>query len=259
MKITLYDGNNWFRRRIESDITGRVISNCFYEVQNSPSFPIVIWDGYGALKSRREIFPDYKVSRNPAGESIYASQNTLAEVLKFGKGLSIKLDGFEADDVIAYFARKRIAEGHEVFIDSNDADLSQLGCKMARKEFPIPPHWITLYKTLVGDPSDNIKGVKGFGKGTWEKLTNDNMLLLQAIVCSYVNESEERVLEHLTTLPLPKSAINWMKNKENRQLLTKYYKIVNFMPVTEAQINGAVTTNVNQPHLAQPIFEEFMI
>ena len=77
MKYKIYDANNWFRRRIETDITGKPVSTCFYEVQNDPSFPIIVWDGMYARKKRQEIFPDYKSKRVAAGENIYESQKFL--------------------------------------------------------------------------------------------------------------------------------------------------------------------------------------
>lgn len=259
MKIILFDGSNWFRRRIETDITGRVVSNCFYEIQNTLGFPIIIWDGFNALERRRKIYPEYKQSRKPAGESIYESQDLLRKVLTLGKGVSIRVEGYEADDVIAHIARQYTGQGYDVFIESNDADLAQLGLPMARGEFHVPPHWIALYKTVVGDPSDNIKGAKGFGRGTWEKFEEKDLQLLEAVVCSYVNESEERVGQHLDKLPLPKAVNTWMRSKENRKHLLNLHRIVKFMAVPQSLIDDNTQIGMNKPNLAEQIFKEYMI
>lgn len=259
MKITLIDGNNWFRRRVEADHTGRAISNCFYEIQNMPTYPIIVWDGFKSLEKRRAIFPDYKKSRKPAGESIFESQNTLIKVLKLGKGVSVRVDGYEADDVIAHLCRDLQVKGHEINIESNDADFAQLGVPLARSQFPIPPRWVALYKTVVGDPSDNIKGAKGFGKGTFEKFNDKDLQLLEAVIVSYSKESEERVSEHLDKLPIPKAVHTWMQSKENRKLLLDYHKIVNFIPMTDEIVSAGTTINSKTPELAQEVFEEFML
>jgi len=260
MKITIYDGNNWFRRRIETDMEGKAVSSCFFEVQNSPSFPIVVWDGFNSRKKRKEIYPEYKASRKAAGESIYDSQDMLAKLLEFGKGLSIRIPEFEADDVIAYLARRYGDAGHEIFIESNDGDLAQLGFPLATSKNHGPPQWIALNKTLVGDSSDNIPGAKGFGKGTWEKLSEQDMQTLSAIVVSYINETEERVLEQLDTVqPLSKTVKNWMVKKDNRQLLLDFYKIINFIPVPEDLIEEHTKVGLKRPELATPILKEYML
>lgn len=259
MKIVIYDGNNWFRRRIETDLTGNAVSNCFFEVQNHPAFPIIVWDGFNSRKKRKELYPEYKNHRIKAGESIYESQKMLADCLKLGKGVCISIAEYEADDIIGHLARKYQKEGHDVFIESNDEDFRQLGIPQAKSKFKEEPKWTVLYKTLVGDSSDNIKGAKGFGGGTWERLTEENKTLLNAVVVSYINESEDRIAEVLEPLPLPKGVKNWMQLKENREQLLIYNKIVNFLPVSEQEITDNTTTNANKPELAYPIFKEFMI
>jgi len=79
----------------------------------------------------------------------------------------IRVKGWEADDVIATLVR---SEPNEQFIiESTDVDFMQLpNVRIAReKPAPVEPQYMRLYKTLVGDPSDNIGGLKGFGKGAW--------------------------------------------------------------------------------------------
>lgn len=259
MKITLIDGNNWFRRRIEADLTGKPVSTCFYEVQQMINYPIIVWDGYKALSSRRKIYPDYKVSRKQAGESIYASQDTLKKVLKFGKGVSIEIEGTEADDIIAHLAHK-YNKDHDLYIESNDADFAQLGLPMSRNQFHVDPEWVVLYKTLVGDPSDNIPGAKGLGKGIFAKLTSQDKLHLEAIVCSHINENEGTVRQRLEAIEaLPAGVVKWMTSKENRENLLNMHRIIKFIPLSDEVVSKNTYTNLNKPELAQPIFEEFML
>lgn len=260
MQITIYDGNNWFRRRIESDRSGKAVSSCFYEIQNSPRFPIIVWDGYNHLKARKDIYPEYKGKRKPAGESIYESQNLLVECLKLGKGISIKLQDVEADDVIAYLVRKYKPQGHDLFIESNDADFMTLGVPMARETLKdIPTKWLTLYKTVVGDPSDNIPGLQGFGKGGFLKLPEEHLAILENIILSCINEPEEYIANKLEPLDLRPSVLNQLIKKEVRKQLIIFNKVVNFIYLTDEQVKNATVTNSNTSELAIPIFKEYML
>jgi len=250
MKITIYDGNNWFRRRIETDLSGTPVSTCFFEVQHQVGFPIIVWDGFNSRKKRKELYPEYKNHRKKAGESIYESQKTLADCLKLGKGVSISIPEYEADDIIAHLAKKYQAEGHEVFIESNDEDFRQLNIPIAKSKFKEEPEWCVLYKTMVGDPSDNIKGAKGFGQGTWDKLTDENKQVLQTYIEGKIPLEE---------LPLPTGVKNWMALDENWEQLVIYNKIVNFLDVPEDLIEKHTTVHAETPELAYPVFKEFMI
>lgn len=255
--ITIYDGNNWFRRRIEAS-QGYVLSECFDEVQYKNGIKIFVWDGFNGLQSRRDIYPEYKMNRMKASEDIYTSMNTFKELLYFTDCFSIQVNGFEADDIIAKLARKYSDQGLKVFIESNDADFAQLGLPMARQTFKVEPKWVILYKVLVGDPSDNIKGVEGFGQGAWDKLTEDQKQTLYAIINCYGNEPDKVVEEKVKDFLRP-SVTKWISNQENRKLLSKYNKIINFLPVPDDLIEKNTKKGVNRPDLVYPIFKEILI
>ena len=261
MKITIIDGNNWYRRRASTDAMGRPVSNCFYEVQMMSSYPIIVWDGYNSLEARRKIYSGYKLKTEAEklagqGEDIFASMNLLKDVLQLGKGLSIEVPNFEADDVIAHLARKY----DNVLIESNDADFLQLGIPTTYKALDVDPKWITLYKCCVGDSSDKIKGITGLGKGTFAKLSEQDKLTLEAIICSYKNEPSDKVISRLEQIEsLPKRVITWLSDKDNRKQVLDYYKIVNFLPVPSELIDKHTIVNSETPELAEPIFKDYML
>lgn len=258
VKLRVIDGNNAFRRKIEVDMLGTPVSNFFFEVQNwsRDSLVICCWDGFKSLEKRRAIYPEYKLKRAPAGDSIYESQNLLKKVLAFSKAIQIQVNGYEADDVIAALCYKY--EAHDVYIDSNDLDLWQLGRPMFRAKSPETVRWLKLYKTIVGDPSDNIPGFKGFGKGAWEKLTDEHKQTLEHILSSGWGLTPEEITAKVAGF-MTKGQTNWFAIKENRQQLEIFYKVVGFIPVSDEEIAAGTTVGNNRQDLAEDIFERFMI
>lgn len=143
----------------------------------------VVWDG-GMPKFRTEIFPEYKAQRSEMPEELKSQLDHLDEILEAMNIPAIRAEGFEADDSIATLS-KRIPEGTELMIVTGDQDAMQLvdgNVKVLRtsarrgfsqtevygrdeviEEYGVTPEQIPEYKALVGDPSDNIPGVRGIG------------------------------------------------------------------------------------------------
>lgn len=255
--MIIVDGNNWFRRRAETDVMGAPVRNCFYELQNKPDTVICVWDGFGGLDKRRAIYPEYKRNRKPAGDNIYDSQGMLKKLLKLSKVVSVQVDGYEGDDVIAAIA-ERYKPQTKVYIESNDLDLYPLGCPMSRDRFPELPKWVRLYKTMVGDSSDNIPGAKGFGEKSWTGLTEEQKHKIETIIVSGHGLTEEEI-EAMVSDFYPSRGLAWFKSKENRKLLLDFYKIIGYIPVPWDLIEKNMIPGHNQPLLAEPIFQEYMI
>ena len=174
-----------------------------------PGVPIkIIFCGESRTKLRRaEIFPDYKGTRSHGKNEEFAQfrKNLEGYVSKIGYKL-IRIDGAEADDVIASIVNQVChrcyckvpcvdcdcakAYTTDVVIFSGDRDIQQLlawdrvlvyrapGTFVDRasfeEEFGFPVKKYAVYKALVGDKSDNIAGVEGFGpvKATTAILAN---------------------------------------------------------------------------------------
>jgi DNA polymerase-1 len=141
----------------------------------------VVWDG-GMPAFRIEIFPEYKANRTAMPEELKVQLDHLDEILEAMNIPAIRAEGFEADDTLATLS-KCVPEDVELFIVTGDQDAMQLvdgrvrvlrttrgvsetkayGREEVIEDYGVTPEQIPDYKALVGDPSDNIPGVRGIG------------------------------------------------------------------------------------------------
>ena len=135
---------------------------------------------------RNDIFPDYKANRSEPPEELVPQFALIREATRAFNIPCIELPGFEADDLIATFARMAREEGHEVVIVSSDKDLMQLvgdrvsmldpakNLKIGRDEviakFGVGPESVIDVQALAGDSTDNVPGVPGIGVKTAAEL-----------------------------------------------------------------------------------------
>lgn len=250
MQVTIYDGNNWFFRSKDRHFHG-VVRGCYDEIQNSNRFPIIVWDGYNSLSARRDLYPDYKGNRESKGDDHYASQNLLMELLHLGKGISIRMPNVEADDVIAHLTQTMMTE-HDIYIESNDGDFAQLGVPMAYEYLKMDPEWITTFKTLVGDSSDNIKGAKGFGKGAWANLSESDMAAFRTMF-----KTGNFRPDLIELMPITKMAKNWLVEPANFKQLEIYFQVVNFIPLTQEQIDEHTIQHELNPAKAEQLMGKY--
>lgn len=135
---------------------------------------------------RHQEFTEYKAHREAMPDDLRPQIGLSRQVLDALGIPALEAPGFEADDVIATVARAAEAQGHEVVIVSGDLDTLQLvdsrvrvmvtgrGSTEAvvydeakvRERFGFEPDQLPDYKSLRGDPSDNIPGVPGVGEKT---------------------------------------------------------------------------------------------
>ncbi len=169
--IQLIDGMLVLRRKLELDTSGHTLRNYFYELMaDSATYTCIFcWEGYNSRKPRLDLYPIYKANRKPAGESIYEYVNLFrTEILPHTPTVQVAVPEREGDDVLAYFVRK-FYKTRKIIVQTGDADLRQLemydGVDVLCSSLShITPGEIRLYKSTVGDPSDNIKGIPGFGE-----------------------------------------------------------------------------------------------
>jgi DNA polymerase-1 len=138
---------------------------------------------------RNDIYPDYKAHRpDPPEELIpqFALVRAAAEALNVAQ---VEMDGFEADDLIATYARRARESGHDVTIVSSDKDLMQLvgegvvmydavkerriGVAEVEEKFGVGPDKVIDVQALAGDSSDNVPGVPGIGLKTAAQLIQE--------------------------------------------------------------------------------------
>lgn len=157
------------------------------EVEQNPSHIAVIFDAPGGT-FRTELYKPYKAHR-PAVPTILRSQFSLVRLASAAFNLpSIEKQGFEADDLIATYARLAVEEQGRVTIVSPDKDLMQLiepgvlihdpmrkgGVTVGHSEviakFGVEPDKVVDVQSLLGDTTDNVPGVPGVGIKTAAKL-----------------------------------------------------------------------------------------
>jgi len=175
----------------------------------NPTRVIVVFDGKNGSARRRSIYPDYKANRKVKirlnrAETVDKQDNQLQQLIRLTDYLSIMpmttvvVDGSEADDVIAYLASDYLSQKEsQVFIMSSDKDFMQLVNDSVHvwsptkkkmfytedvlEDFGIHPKNFALFRSLIGDDSDNIPGVNGVGAKTvierYPKLSTDPMTL----------------------------------------------------------------------------------
>ncbi len=140
---------------------------------------------------RHDKHEEYKATRKKAPDELYAQIPRIREMIKCFKMPTFSKEGYEADDMMGTLAKKAQQEGIITHIVTGDMDLLQLVNHKILVVFPhkgyrepkfydadgvyekysIHPDQVVDYKALVGDTSDNIKGVDGIGpKGASELL-----------------------------------------------------------------------------------------
>ncbi len=135
---------------------------------------------------RNEIFPDYKANRPDPPDELIPQFPLVRDATRAFNVECIERPGFEADDLIATYARRAEAEGLNVTIVSSDKDLMQLvsdrvnmfdalknrriGPAEVEEKFGVGPERVVDVQALAGDSTDNVPGVPGIGVKTAAQL-----------------------------------------------------------------------------------------
>lgn len=174
--MIVYDSNNWVRVQLEKDFTGLGMRSCWVEaLKQDGELRVFVFDGVNGNALRRAFYPEYKKTRQLPQDTFFENLTFFKELLRNAPANVAVAEkaGYEGDDVIYTVCKMFSKSPKPITIMSTDKDLTAIPntvLPMANQDF-CPKKYVRLYKTLVGDPSDNIKGVKGFGKGCWDKLT----------------------------------------------------------------------------------------
>ena len=138
---------------------------------------------------RNKIYPEYKANRSDPPDDLKPQFEIIKKVPDFFNLQSIELPGFEADDLIASYAKEATKSNKKVTIISSDKDLMQLLKKnvsiidpLKKKEitnetvmekFGVTPDKVIDVQALAGDSSDNIPGAPGIGPKIASLLINE--------------------------------------------------------------------------------------
>jgi DNA polymerase-1 len=138
---------------------------------------------------RNDLYADYKAHRPDIPEDLVPQFPLIRDAVKAFNVSCLEQKGYEADDLIATYAREALEAGADVTIVSSDKDLMQLvrpGVRMydtmknkvigedeVMERFGVPPSKVIEVQALIGDPTDNVPGVPGIGVKTAALLINE--------------------------------------------------------------------------------------
>jgi len=139
---------------------------------------------------RHEKFKEYKITRKPMPDDLKSQIPYIREYVKRAHIPFFEMDGFEADDILATLAKKASEKGIETYIVTGDKDALQLiGPKVkvyntnkdgmiydkekVKEKFGVEPSKVVDIMALMGDSSDNYKGVPGIGEVTAVELIKE--------------------------------------------------------------------------------------
>lgn len=233
--------------------------------ENQPTRVIITWDGKGGSQKRRGVYAEYKAGRKPRvnrqydfGESPEQSQADLAKQYALTRryldmlGLAqIEVEAVEADDIIGFLCRG-IFEGTDKVVVSSDKDFFQLidpktvvysptkkvyySGDVLKERFGVIPENFIYMKSLMGDGSDNIKGIKGVGEKTVVKLF------------PFLSEHEsslEEIFQHAEANE--KKSPKYKAVLDGRELLITNFKLMQLTsPIISPQTVRAIRYSVEQ-------------
>ena len=213
---------------------------------SKPTHLAVIFDS--ARKTfRNDIYSDYKANRGEPPEDLIPQFQIIKDsVTAFGIP-SIELAGFEADDIIATYARQAADKNWKVSIVSSDKDLMQvvtkdinlidtmknksIGIEDVKEKFGVAPDRVIDVQALAGDSSDNVPGAPGIGLKTAALLINEY-------------DNLENLLESADQIKQNKRRESLINNKElikiSKQLVTLKDDVTNIQSLDTLNI-----TNIN--------------
>ena len=214
-----------------------------------PDRIIVCFDGAGGSRRRRSVNKEYKEGRTPPklnwANPLLSEQDKeqnkawqmlrLIEYYQYMPLYLLNFDDVEADDVIASVCQSEALKGWQKVVMSSDKDFIQLlnnetilyrpvqkeilNKKTATEKYGIHPNNFSLARSMVGDESDNIKGIKGAGLPTVAKrfsfLSEEKEYLIEDVL-AYCNKM---ITEEKSKIKLYQEILNnVVRIKENYKL-----------------------------------------
>ncbi len=202
---------------------------------HKPTHFAVIFDS--ARKNfRNDIYNEYKANRAEAPDDLIPQFEYIRKSVKAFNLPSIELLNYEADDLIATYAKQITEAGAKVTIISSDKDLMQLvsdkirlydpmksrviGEKEVLEKFGVKPNQVIDVQSLAGDSSDNIPGVPGIGIKTAAELINKYKTL-------------DILLKKASEIPQNKRRETLLANKDKALLSRRLVTLKDDVPVKD--------------------------
>ncbi|MFN3077256.1 MAG: DNA polymerase I [Alphaproteobacteria bacterium] len=184
---------------------------------------------------RTDLFPDYKANRPPPPAELIPQFPLIREATRACNVACLEMEGFEADDLIATYARLAVAQGAQVTIISGDKDLMQLvadrvelfdplkerkiGREQVLEKFGVEPGRVVDVQALAGDSADNVPGVPGIGIKTAATLINEFGDL-------------DTLLARAGEIPQNKRRLSLQEHAESARLSRELVRLRDDVPVT---------------------------
>jgi 5'-3' exonuclease len=218
-----------------------------------PTRVVVVWDGKGGSGNRKNIDPEYKAQRatsrithwglyDTKEEETEALIGQLYRVVDYLECLpihQIMMEKLEADDIIAYLAKRASDAGKKVTIVSSDKDFLQLVDNNIevyapvkkktftrdniQEELQVHPTNYNIVKALLGDNSDNIRGIKGLGIKTilseFPNLVSDSNCKLEDIYSICETKLEDKKI-------FPKIIHEWDRVTTNFEIMNLHETVL---------------------------------
>ncbi len=224
----------------------------------------VVFDA-GRLTFRNRLYNQYKAQRPEPPDELRPQFALVREATAAFGVPSVELDDWEADDLIASYARATMEAGGRMTIVSSDKDLMQLvgdrvemldpikqkpiGPAEVMERFGVPPSRVVEVQALMGDSVDNVPGVPGIGPKTAGQLVaefGDLEGVLAAAPSMKASKRRDALIEHAAAarlsrqlvllcdsvpLPLPLDALRCVPFDRNR--LAAYLDAMGFRTISQ--------------------------
>ncbi|MFN3764473.1 MAG: DNA polymerase I [Aliihoeflea sp.] len=252
------------------------------EVGVTPTHFAVIFD-YSSKTFRNELYDKYKANRTAPPEDLVPQFGLIRQATRAFELPCIEMEGFEADDLIATYAKLACEAGGDTTIISSDKDLMQLvGPTVSMydpmkdreikvpevvEKWGVPPEKMIDLQALTGDSIDNVPGVPGIGPKTAAQLLEEygdlDTLLARASEIKQ-QKRRENLIEHAAmarlsrelvrlrddvTVPEPLSALELQP--PNGPKLIGFLKAMEFTSLTRrvAEATGAEAAEIEPMHV----------
>ncbi len=209
----------------------------------APTHLAVIFDK-SEVTFRNDLYSEYKANRPPAPEDLAPQFPLIRDAVRAFNLPCIEMGGYEADDLIATYARQAAAAGAAVKIVSSDKDLMQLivdgviqlydpmknralGPEAVFEKFGVTPDKVIDVQALIGDSVDNVPGAPGIGPKTAAEL----MATFGSL---------EAILERANEIKQPKRRETLINFAEQIRLSKRLVTLKDDVPVEESWESFAV-------------------
>lgn len=156
----------------------------------NPEHLVAVFDGPASIKHREAIYADYKAHRTETPQDLRYQINWAKQACDLLGIPFLDVPNVEADDTMGSVALWAIKHDAEVYLCTSDKDLCQLvndkisilntfkenlilGPKEVKENFGVTPEQMVDYLAIVGDASDNVPGLPGFGPKTASALLQE--------------------------------------------------------------------------------------